>query len=81
MEKQCGEIRDDKFESAAELIQEKATTLILALIGQYVSGYYLNSSRRKQEDYDSILSALEFRYVSSCLIQVYQSQLKTKYSR
>nr|XP_023016552.1 uncharacterized protein LOC111505893 [Leptinotarsa decemlineata] len=70
-----------QFEAAAEnnrwRNEKKTTALILALRGK-ASEILQNISVNRQKDYEALVSALEVRYGSEHLQQVYQAQLKVR---
>uniref|UniRef100_A0A6P7FRD1 Uncharacterized protein LOC114330302 isoform X1 n=1 Tax=Diabrotica virgifera virgifera TaxID=50390 RepID=A0A6P7FRD1_DIAVI len=70
-----------QFEAAAQnngwTNEQKATALILALRGKAVE-ILQNIPEDAQKKYETVVSALELRYGSQYLKQVYQSQLKVR---
>ncbi|KAJ8912995.1 hypothetical protein NQ315_002872 [Exocentrus adspersus] len=76
-------IHDNKlcFEAAATTNgwneQQKATELVLALRGKALQTLQ-NIPEEKQNDYSTVFGALELRFGSKYLSQVYQNQLKSR---
>lgn len=68
-----------QFEAAAQnnawTMEQKATALILALRGK-AAEILQNIPEDAQKNYDTVIAALELRYGSQYMKQVYQSQLK-----
>ncbi|KAJ8962167.1 hypothetical protein NQ318_018124 [Aromia moschata] len=60
--------------------QEMATSLVISLRGQALE-ILQSIPEEQQNDYDSIIGALEIRYGHKYLRQVYQSQIKSRQQR